>query len=83
MNGYLDGWIINKEAKNRLQIRCEATKMSSFDFLAPPPQASFSAAEISKRQSSVQLSTEVKNILILEEGDYILIPGEKTTAWKK
>ena len=79
----MDGWIINKEEKNRLQLRCEATKMSSFDFLAPPPQASFSAAEISKRQSSLQLSTEVKKMLILEEGDDILIPGEKTPAWKK
>lgn len=79
----MDGWIINKEEKNRLQLRCEATKMSSFDFLAPPPQASFSAAEISKRQSSLQLSTEVKKMLILEGGDDILIPGEKTTAWKK
>lgn len=57
--------------------------MSSSYFLAPPPQASFSAAEISKRESGAQLSTEVKKILILEEGDDILIPGEKTTAWKK
>lgn len=79
----MDGWIINEEEKNRLPLRCEATKMSSLYFLAPPPQAPFSADEISKRESNVQLSTEVKKILILEEGDDILIPGEKTTAWKK
>ena len=54
--------------------------MSSLYFLVPPPQASFSAAEISKGESSAQLSTEVKKILILEEGDDFLIPGEKTTA---
>lgn len=54
--------------------------MSSLYFLAPAPQASFSDAEISKGESSAQLSTEVKKILILEEGDDFLIPGEKTTA---
>lgn len=76
----MDGWIINEEEENRLQLRCEATMMSSLYFLVPPPQASFSAAEISKGESSAQLSTEVKKILILEEGDDFLIPGEKTTA---
>lgn len=76
----MDGWIINEEEENRLQLRCEATMMSSLHFLVPPPQASFSAAEISKGESSAQLSTEVKKILILEEGDDFLIPGEKTTA---
>ena len=76
----MDGWIINEEEENRLQLRCEATMMSSLYFLVPPPQASFSAAEISKGESSAQLSREVKKILILEEGDDFLIPGEKTTV---
>ena len=45
---------------------------------------SLSAAETGRRESSSQLSSEVKKILMaLEEGGDVLIPGEKATAWKR